>query len=228
MNRPLQGVLGWLAHLARGLRPGHLSRMDGFLVAYAGAVNVLRVALFYAAAAAATVALVDWAVRTRRINPFSGVARFFRRTVDPLMLPVERTVIRSGGKPSSAPWWTLVAVVVGGLLLLFLLDFVGGLLGQLAAGAAQPRVLPLLVVSWAFKLVELALLVRVISSWLPISPYSRWIRWSFTLTEWLLRPIRRVIPPLGMIDITPVVAYLLLSWVLEPLALYALRGLVRV
>ena len=202
--------------------------MNGFLVAYAGVVNVLRVALFYAAAVAATVALVDWAVRTRRINPFSGVARFFRKTVDPLMLPVERTVIRSGGKPSSAPWWTLVAVVVGGLLLLFLLDFVGGLLAQLAAGAAQPRALPVLVVSWAFKLIELALLVRVISSWLPISPYSRWIRWSFTLTEWLLRPIRRVIPPLGMIDITPVVAYLLLSWVLEPLALYALRGLARV
>jgi YggT family protein len=202
--------------------------MNGLLAVYGSVVGVLRVALFYAAALAGTVALVDWAVRTRRISPFSGVARFFRRTVDPVMLPIERTVVRSGGKPSSAPWWTLVAVVVGGLVLLFLLDFVGGLLRQLSVVATQPRALPVIVTSWAFKILELALLVRVISTWLPISPYSRWIRWSYTLTEWLLGPIRRVIPPLGMVDITPVVAYLLLAWVLEPIVLRAVRSLAGV
>jgi YggT family protein len=52
--------------------------------------------------------------------------------------------------------------------------------------------------------------VRVISSWFRISPWSRWIRWSYVLTEWLLAPLRRVIPPFGMIDITPIVAYILL------------------
>ena len=119
-------------------------------------------------------------------------------------------MIRAGGKPSAAPWWALVSVVVGGLLLIFLLDFLGGLLQQLAGGVSQPRLLPVIFVSWAFKLIELALLVRVVSSWLPISPYSRWIRWSYTLTEWLLAPLRRVIPPLGMIDITPLVAWFLL------------------
>jgi YggT family protein len=201
--------------------------MNGFLAVYASLVGALRVGLFYAAALVGTVAVVDWAVRTRRISPFSGVARFFRRTVDPLMLPVERTVVRAGGKPASAPWWTLVAVVVGGLALVFLLDFVGGLLRQLAVVGTEPRALPLIIVSWTFKLLELALLVRVISSWLPISPYSRWIRWSFTLTEWLLRPIRRFIPPIGMIDVTPIIAYLLLAWVLEPLALNAVRAIFR-
>jgi YggT family protein len=30
------------------------------------------------------------------------------------------------------------------------------------------------------------------------------------LTDWLLDPLRRVIPPIGMIDITPMVAYLML------------------
>jgi YggT family protein len=30
------------------------------------------------------------------------------------------------------------------------------------------------------------------------------------LTEWLLAPLRRIVPPLGMIDITPLVAYFLL------------------
>jgi YggT family protein len=46
-----------------------------------------------------------------------------------------------------------------------------------------------------------------------VSPYSPWVRWSFGLTEWLLAPLRRVVPSLGMIDITPIVAYYLLLFV---------------
>jgi len=193
--------------------------MDAFLLAFAQLVHGVRVAVFALAVVAAVVALVDWLVRTRRISPFNGIARFFRRSVDPLMVPVERTIIRAGGQPASAPWWSLVAVVVGGVILISLLEFIGGLLLQLGGGISNPRALPIILLSWAFKLVELALIVRVLSSWLPISPYSRWIRWTYPLTDWILVPLRRVIPLLGMIDITPIVAYLLLAWILEPTVL---------
>jgi YggT family protein len=200
--------------------------MRTFLTGYTTFVAVVRVALFAGALILAVVCLIDWAVRTRRISPFSGVARFFRKAVDPMMVPVERTVIRAGGRPASAPWWALVAVVVGGLILLFLLDFLQRLLGQLALGVNQPRLLPVIVVSWAFKLLELALIVRVVSTWLPISPFSRWVRWSYTLTEWLLAPLRRIIPTLGAIDITPLVAYLVIAWILEPVLLNAVQSAV--
>jgi YggT family protein len=186
------------------------SPMNALLLDYAVLLRGVRVVVFAGAVLAAVVALVDWLVRTRRVSPFSGVARFFRRSVDPLMVPVERTVIRAGGQPAAAPWWTLVVVVVGGLLLIYVLDFVGGLLAQLAAGVSTPQMLPALFLSWAFKFLEFALLVRVVVSWLPVSRYSRWVRWSFTLTEWFLAPLRRIIPPLGMLDITPFVAYIAL------------------
>jgi YggT family protein len=196
--------------------------MNALLLDFALFMHGLRVALFGVAVLVGVIALMDWLVRTRRVSPFSGVARFFRRSVDPLMVPVERVVIRAGGQPSAAPWWTLVTVVVGGLLVIFLLDFVGGLLRQLAAGVSAPRLLPVLFLSWVFKLLEFAVLVRVIVSWLPISRFSRWVGWSFTLTEWFLAPLRRIIPPLGMIDITPLVAYLGLAYLLEPLIVGAL------
>jgi YggT family protein len=51
----------------------------------------------------------------------------------------------------------------------------------------------------------------VVSSWFGISPYSRWMRWAFTLTEPILAPLRRVIPSIGMIDITPIIAYFVLG-----------------
>ena len=31
-----------------------------------------------------------------------------------------------------------------------------------------------------------------------------------SLTEWMLRPLRSVIPPLGMFDVSPLVAYFVL------------------
>jgi len=64
-----------------------------------------------------------------------------------------------------------------------------------------------LVVEWTASILQLALIVRVVASWLGLS-YSRWIRWSVTLTEWFLRPLRRVLPPFGMIDVSPIVAIL--------------------
>ena len=189
------------------------------LSSYAVFVAGVRVALLYAAIAVAVVCAVDWAVRTRRISPFSRTARFFRTRVDPLMEPVERVILRAGGTPSSAAWWTLVGLILFGILLITLLQFVGGILAQVVFGINEPRSIPLLLVSWAFSVLRLALLVRVISSWLPISPYSRWIRWSYVLTEWMIAPLRRIIPLIGMIDITPIVAWFLLSLVQSALGI---------
>lgn len=201
---------------------GHLTPMHDVLGGLRVASQVLRYALFGAAVIAGVVAAIDWAVRTRRINPFGGTARFFRRTVDPLMVPIERRVVRTGGRPSSAPLWALGVVVVGGLLLIALLDFVAR---QLAFAAAAFSVGPggvlALLVGWTFALLRIALIVRVISSWVRVSPYSRWVRWSYAFTEWMLAPLRRIIPLLGGIDITPIVAYLLLG-LLEGVVMRAL------
>lgn len=186
--------------------------------------ELLRYALFGAAIVVGVVAAVDWAVRTRRINPFGLVARFFRRTVDPLMVPIERRVVRGGGRPSSAPLWALGVVVVGGLLLIALLDFTTRQIGFAAAAISLgPRGVLMLLVGWTFALLRLALIVRVISSWVRVSPYSPWVRWSFGLTEWMLGPLRRVIPLLGGIDVTPIIAYLVLG-LLEGIVLRVLSG----
>jgi YggT family protein len=193
-----------------------------------GALNVvtdgLRFVLFVAAVVAAVVAAIDWAVRTRRINPFGGVARFFRRTVDPLMVPIERRVVRAGGRPSSAPLWALGGVVVGGLLLIAFLDFLSRQLAvSFAAFTAGPRGVLMLLVGWTFALLRIALIVRVVSTWVGVSPYSKWVRWTYGLTEWMLAPLRRIIPLLGAIDITPIVAYLLLG-LLEGVVMRALAA----
>jgi YggT family protein len=186
--------------------------VETLLVVTAAALGVLRTVLLVAAIAVTGAAALSWAVRTRRISPFSGVARLVRGRVDPLFAPMERRVVRAGGQPAHAPWWTVAAVVVAGIVLLSLLGFVRNeLLGAFYAVQAGPRGLWVLAVAWTFGVLKLALFARVISSWFQLSPYSPWIRWAFVLTEWMLAPLRRVIPTLGMIDVTPLVAYFGLS-----------------
>ena len=184
--------------------------MEEAFATYAGFIAIVRVALFWIALVVAIIATLDWLVRTRRVPPFGAVARFCRRYIDPMLVPVERRVLRRGGVPSSAPWWALAVVVVGGLLLLALLEFLGRLFLQVAWGASSPGRLGMMLVSWAFTVLRIALIVRVISSWFQISPWSKWIRWSYVLTEWMLAPLRRIVPTFGPVDITPLVAFILL------------------
>lgn len=185
--------------------------------------STLRVVLFWTAVVVAVVAALDWLVRTRRVSPFSPVARFFRRHVDPLLVPVERRVVRLGGLPASAPWWALGAIVVGGILLLTAVDLLSVFVSGLAQGiGGGPRGLVGLAITWTIGLLQIAVLVRVVTSWLPIAPHAPWVRWAFVLSEPILRPIRRFIPPFGGVDITPILAFFLLG-VIQGVALDAIR-----
>ena len=186
--------------------------METFLSGAGAAVQVVRAALLSIAVVFGVICVLDWAVRTRKISPFNAIARFCRATVDPLIAPIERKVVRAGGTPASAPLWALAFVVIGGILLLSLLDFILIQVGRsmIASQNGAAGVFHLLV-SWTFTILKIALIVRVISSWLPISPYSRWVLWSYKLSEPILAPMRRIVPNLGGLDITPILAYFLLS-----------------
>ncbi len=186
--------------------------METSLLVMSAVIQILRTALLSIAVVFGAICVLDWAVRARKINPFNAVARFCRSTIDPFIAPIEKRVVRAGGNPASAPLWALAAVVVGGILLLTFLDIVRLEIARsiIASQAGSAGIFRLLV-SWTFTILKLALVVRVISSWLPVSPNSGWVRWSYALSEPILAPLRRVVPNLGGLDITPILAYFLLN-----------------
>ncbi|MCS7207892.1 MAG: YggT family protein [Dehalococcoidia bacterium] len=55
-----------------------------------------------------------------------------------------------------------------------------------------------------------AILVRAILSWFPIGGNNPIVAVIYQITEPILAPIRRVVPRLGFIDLSPLVAILLL------------------
>lgn len=172
----------------------------------------IRLIVLAVVAVLAVLFLLDWAVRTRKVGPFSALARFCRSNVDPIVAPMERRVVRAGGLPSSAPLWALGAAVVAGILLISVSNYIiEQIMVANYAINSGPGGLYRLLVIWTFTILRAALLVRVLSSWFPISPYSVWVRWAFTLSEPILKPLRQIVPNLGMMDITPIIAYFALG-----------------
>jgi YggT family protein len=171
----------------------------------------LRIGLAVALLVTAVLALIAWMERTRRLSAFGTLARFSRRALDPALAPVDRIVARTGGRRTSTPWWSVFVVLVLGAVFIGLVDFVRDLLSFAYYASSQgPRSIVRLVVGWGFGLLQLAIMARVVTSWIG-GAYS-WVgRTAFTLTEWFLAPLRRVLPPMGMMDLSPLIAYFAIS-----------------
>ena len=56
-----------------------------------------------------------------------------------------------------------------------------------------------------------AIIARAIISWFPVSPSNVIVALIYQITEPILAPLRRIIPRVGMIDITPLVALIVLA-----------------
>jgi YggT family protein len=85
----------------------------------------------------------------------------------------------------------------------------------------------LMAVNVIFQVAALAVLARVLVSWLPmagvrIDPYHPLIRFLYQITDPILEPIRRF-TTFGMIDFSPIVALILLE-VIRRVLVMALQG----
>jgi len=69
----------------------------------------------------------------------------------------------------------------------------------------------ILVINIFCELFFLALIIRIILSWINISPYNPISRITHQITEPLLGKIRQYIKPLGMFDFSPMIAIILLE-----------------
>ena len=67
-----------------------------------------------------------------------------------------------------------------------------------------------------------AVFIRVLLSWFPIDPRNPLVTLLYDVTEPVLEPLRRVIPRMGMFDLSPLVALLLIQ-LLGRVAVNALR-----
>ena len=178
-----------------------------------------RYAVFGSFVLSAAIALASTLVRARHVSPFGALGRMLRAVSDPVIRPVEGRLVRLGGNPVNAGWWLVVVMAIGGVVLLSLLDWiVGTFYGLSRAAGGGPRAMLAFLIGAVYSVLFAALLLRVVGSWFGAFRYSRWMRPAYALTDWLVEPIRRVLPPMGAVDWSPLVAWLAL-WVLKQVLL---------
>lgn len=171
----------------------------------------VQVGIAFALLVVLPLATWSWMERTRRLNPFGAAARVARTLLDPPLRPVDRLVARLGQPRSRAPWWGALGVLLLGALLLGAMDFVRNTLSDIYYATSQgPRSAVQLSVRWIFAILQLAVIARVVMSWVG-GQYSRIGRAATLLTEWFLAPLRRALPQVGMVDLSPLVAWFALS-----------------
>ncbi len=74
---------------------------------------------------------------------------------------------------------------------------------------------------WVFYGLMGLILIGVVFSW--VNPYAPMAPFIQALTEPMLRPLRRVIPLIGNIDLSPLVALVLLQIALRLIDMFILR-----
>jgi len=150
------------------------------------------------------------------LNPFTWISLTIRRLTDPFIMPMRRGLMGFGIDPKYAP---LVVILITILLGFFVLQFTetlsytaAGILVSLTNGSLI-HVLGFIIYG-AVAIYALLIFIRIVFSWGMVSYSNRVMRFLVDATEPLLGPLRRIIPPWGMMDISPIFAFLIL-WLLQ-------------
>lgn len=160
------------------------------------------------------------------LNPFGWMARTIRRLTDGMVIPVRGGLRGFGIDPKYAPLVVILLVVLLGFFVLQLVGTIAttiaGILTSLQIGA--PVAVLGFILYGLLSLYILLIMIRIIFSWGGLGYTNRIMRFLIDMTEPLLAPLRRVIPPLGWLDISPIVAFLILWLFQAAVAGTLLRG----
>ena len=155
------------------------------------------------------------------LNPFSWVSRTIRRLTDPFTGPTRRFLMGFGVDPKFSPMVVVLFTILMGWFFLWLTgDVASTLMGLLLSiKAANPISALGFIIYGALSVYVVLLFMRIVFSWGMISSSNRLMRFLVNVTEPLLGPLRKIIPPLGMMDISPLFAFLII-WLFQ----LAIRG----
>lgn len=156
------------------------------------------------------------AVRADFYNP---VSQFLVKVTNPVLLPLRR-VLPSVGKIDTS------ALVL--MLLLQLISFT--LIALLRGGQISFLLLFILslaeLISLFLNVLLFSILIQVVISWINPGTYNPAVSLLYSITEPVLRPCRRLIPPISGLDLSPLVALIaiqLIKMLLLP-PIYALAS----
>jgi YggT family protein len=163
-------------------------------------LNILQLIVDAVAVILGGVLLLRFWMQAIRVRPPSSLAQFMFTVSDWLVRPMRRIVPGVGGYD----WASLIGAFLVVLLATCVMFLVPGVTGEMVLLLAFHRFL-----SWMLYGLMILLIAEAIFSWVnPHAPAAPFVR---ALNEPILRPLRRVVPLVGGLDLSLLVAVILLQ-----------------
>ena len=159
--------------------------------------------------------LLRMIVHWMNLSPFSWLPYNLRRITEPMLRPLRETTGRI--LPFDlVPLVMAVFVVTTGFFAAGIFNSLAFYLPELIQKSHSPREYAILLIQLLVFIYTILIFLRIIFLMFRISYYGRFARFTFHLTEPLLRPLRRHLI-IGMFDLSPLVAILIVQvvgWIL--------------
>jgi YggT family protein len=162
------------------------------------------------------------------LNPFGFTHRSVRRLSDGFVIPVRGALREFRADPKFAPLVVILIVVLLGYVTVQLLRTLERIVIGVVLNAGSGNLVAVLgtILYGLISIYILLIFIRVIFSLARVSYTNRVMRFLVNITEPLLGPLRRLIPPVGMMDISPIAAFIIL-WLLQAAVAGTLMGGMR-
>ena len=171
-----------------------------------GAVNAILVYLIQTLLSLYLIAmLLRFLLQLVRADFYNPVSQFIVKVTNPLVIPLRRVLPSVAGIDTASLTLAVVLQIVA-IAAIFLIRFgaltppgllvLGGLLGVVA----------LLVQIYFF-----ALLAMIILSWIAQGSNNPAIYLLFQITEPVMAPFRKMLPPMGGLDFSPILVFILIN-----------------
>jgi YggT family protein len=146
------------------------------------------------------------------MNPFSRTAITVRQFSDPLLTPVRRILMSYGLEQKLAPFVTILITILIGWLLLELVGSIVFTARGVVTSLQRAALVSLIgyILFGVLAVYSFMIVARIVLSW-GMTYGNRVMRFLFRVTEPILGPFRRLIPTLGMFDISPIIVLLILQ-----------------
>ena len=152
-----------------------------------------------------SILLLRFWMQAIQLRPPSSLAQFTFALTDWLVKPLRRVVAGFGGYD----WASLIGAVI-------IVSLLGTIEAWLEGRFWWPMILMLSIsflLRWIFYGLMGIILIGVVFSW--VNPYAPMAPFIYALGNPLMRPLRRIIPPIGNVDLSPMVALLALQILLS-------------
>jgi YggT family protein len=182
-----------------------------FLGEYTVLYSIFTLIIDTVAGVLAGILLLRFWMQAIQVRPPSSIAQFMFKLTDWLVKPLRRLLPGVGGYD----WASLVSAFLVALLAISAQAWI------MSHFSLQTVLLlaVLQLLQWVLYGFMALILIEVIFSWVnPHAPLAPLVR---ALTDPLMRPLRRIVPLIGNIDLSPLVAFILLR-----IALYLVNALI--